>query len=655
MKHLFNVNLNRIGVFILSVLFSLSGYAEDYPDLHEILDSQIGNDVIDIPFGTYSLDLENKGTYTFRNLKDVMIKGNGSTVVCNFQKKAILFSGCENVVFSDLIIDYDPPCSTQGTITAINDNGRNLEVEIHEGYPMVDPLIAQGRVELYDNETRELIRNYTTTSIPSGSIEILGGRKLKFNINNISSEYKVGDFIVFDNTPAGFTAHTLELSACKNMKVEKITIYDSTCFSIIEHDSENNHYYRCVIDRKLNDPKYPQDRLRSAVADGIHSSFARKGPKVEECTIKYMGDDAIAMNGALYPVYKINEERKTIYILSKVTGINQLKMSADDGLVCINNNGSIRGRGVAERISAATNPTQAEVSECLGKFTNFVDKDKFTNGYSIKLSEWIEGVEAGDALYSNDRTGKGFEIINNDVGHNRSRGILVKASDGIVRGNTITSCAMSGIAVALEIYWMSSGLPCNLDINNNTIQDCMYNANMGSTPLPAALSVSCHAPNGRLGEVGSFENISIHRNIVKDCPMPCVFLNGIDGGYYYKNTIEPAGWTRNHGSGFLIPNTREYYEKNVRGIIKDQDPSGITKNTEEYKNSGILINESGYVSCPGNEEDNNLIVYDMSGREVLSDVFRYSSNVSVNSLEKGIYIINVGSEDKFYSRKYIVR
>lgn len=659
-------NFMKRSKLLLLALIAHIAYSQDdiiYDgDLRAVLDAQKGQSAITIPKGTYLLDMTgNNGAYVFSGLKDVQINGNGALVICNYQKQAFTFSNCENVTFSDLAIDYEPPCSTQGTITDISGNeSQNLEVQIHDGYPLVNPSYGQDRVQIYDRNNRELIQDFFTCQINS-QIEVNAEeRKVTCKLDKgKNGVYEVGDYIVFNNLPANHTGHTIIVRNCKDMKFDKITVYDSSAFSILETECDNSHYYQCVLDRRTNDPRRTEDRLRAGVADGIHSKYATKGPTIEECTLRYMGDDPVAINGNFYPVYKIVQNRKTIYVLSSES-LNNVKFKKEDNIVIVNNNGSKRGSGVASNVTAATTPTAAEKEACFGMLDNVRDKDGFGTGIAVIFDndEWenVKETAVGDVLYSDDRIGNGFKVINNYVGHNRSRGILIKAGDGVIQGNTIVRTTGSAIALAPEFYWMEAGLSKNVDISNNTIETCMYGESEPWAFQAAALTVVCQSPKGPLGEVGAFHNIRIHRNTIKDCPKPCVFLNGIDGGSYYQNTIIPADWTRRHGMTHLIPNNSEYFTKNVRNINTDDDPASNTLPTIKKEEHLIRIDADGYIYFSDNFSGfSKLSVYNMLGDSILQDEFEYYSSISLNSLEKGLYILSVKNKNKIYTEKYVVR
>lgn len=640
-------------LFIGTLFFCCTAMADEYPSLRAVLDSQSGNAVIDIPKGTYILDLVSVRTpYSFNGKKNVAINGNGSTVICNRQSQAFNFVNCENVTFSDLYIEYDPPCSTQGTITAIS--GATWDIEIHEGYP-VDHL-ATGRVQVYGKDTRELVRNYTTTS--GNSLTKTGDRTLRLVVNNPSPSVSPGDFVALDVVAEGNTsAHTIILNSCKHMRLNNIVVYDSNCFSFLEYDCEATRYYRCQVTRKTDDPKYSVQRLRAGIADGIHSKFAKIGPTIEECTIEHSGDDCIAINGNFYPVYRVDEAEKCIYLLTTSSSLSEVRIKTADHVVCVNNNGTVRGKALAEEVGRAVpSPTRTEIDGCFGKLTSVVSSGDYRYGVKVKLDDWIEGTNVGDILYSNDRIGSGFKVINNRVGHNRSRAILIKASDGIISGNTIEGSGMSGIALAPEFYWMEAGCSSNVEIAGNTIRNCMFDANMNWTSQAGALVVVAQAPNGAIASPGTFDRIFIHDNVIEGCPRPCVMLTSIKTAYYYDNTIVPdLDMVRTHGRDFGVTNNRDVFQ--IRnGRIYTEAPDGLTEQASENEKR-VGTGENGTLSFPGLPEGKTarISVYDLTGKTVYAGAVTDRGTVSLSFLAKGIYFLSVRCDEIAFSRKVLIK
>ena len=625
---------NTIVLLFITVYCLSSVQATTYPDIREVFNSQINNAEINVPFGTYLLDLKNnQWEYIFGGKKDIVIEGNGSTIICNRQTQALLFRGCSHVTFRNFIIDYDPPCSTQGTITEISNSNRTWTVEIHDGYPTEE--FGFDRVQAYGKDTQELIPNFGTANIHNNQYTKLGERTFRFTIEGWNNNpVRVGDFVVLNALSKSSRAHTIVLESCKFMKFENITVYDSNAFSFLEYDGEANHYYRCVATRKTNDPRYP-NRLRAGVADAFHSRYAKVGPTVEECTFNYTGDDCIAINGVFYPVCSVYEKDPSISILASV-GVSDVRVKTGDSLICVANNGTIRGAAKVTRVREFI-PTSAEQQATFSKLGQVLHSSGYTRGIRITLDSFIEGTDVGDVIYSKDRTGNGFKILRNTVGHNRSRAILVKASDGIIEGNTIKNSAMSAIALAPEFYWMEAGCPSNVIIRNNTITNCMYESSMWNIYQFAAIIVVAEAPNGGIAPAGTLNNIAIYDNKIIDCPKPCIGVTSTNGLRIYGNEIRPSSWVRQHGGNLGIPNRYEIFRTATTNVVEEPDATSMPAQ-KANPNQLLVANNRVFVSGLPAGGDARLEISDLVGKKVSSQSFSLASGASIEHLQKGMFI-----------------
>ncbi len=629
--------------------------ATEIQDLRILLNSQINNKTIDIPKGTYLLDLTNgKNAFVFSAKKDITINGNGSTIICNRQNQAFQFTNCENVVFSNFIVEYDPPCASQGTIVEMSADKKTWTVELHQGYPTTG--IQTDRILVYDKENKELKQNFTTISTPHiSTISTSPTTKLQFTINNTATNpVVVGDYVSFSVYAEGNTqAHTFIITSCKNMKFENVTVYDSNCFSFLEYDGEKNHYYRCVVTRKLNDPKYPVDRLRAGIADAFHSKYATIGPIIEECKLEYTGDDCIAINGNFYPVYETNASEKSISFLTKSSNLSDVYVKTDDRFVCVNNNGAIRGRSTVVGVST-TSPTLAQRNAAFAKLVSVIDAESFTYGVKVKLDTWIDGSDAGDVIYSEDRIGSGFKVLRDTVGGNRSRAILIKSAEGIIEGCEIKNSAMSGIALAPEFNWMEAGCPKSIIVRNNTIDNCMFDSNMAWTSQFAALVVVSQAPNGSFAPAGSINNISIYGNRITNCPFPAIGITSTDGVYFANNSMIKSSWDRNHGSNFGVTNNKDLYRVNVSNFSTTIDvnpPAGL--DNRQIEESFLYIADGKiYLKDMDNVVVRKFELYNLSGKCMFSTT---NNILDVQHLPKGVYVMKILlSNNQLITNKYIL-
>ena len=155
----------------------------------------------------------------------------------------------------------------------------------------------------------------------------------------------------------------------------------------------------------------------------------------------------------------------------------------------------------------------------------------------------------GSAVCSGRKVGNGFVVKDCDFGHNRSRGILIKASRGEVTGNRITNGRMAAILVSPEFWWMEAASSSDVVIRGNIIKGCLQ------TPI----QILAPGGNGRPLPAGAHRNISILKNKMERCQWPLIQVTSTDG-LTIKNNQWPAtpepGLPRNNRDGSLLPPVR---------------------------------------------------------------------------------------------------
>jgi Glycosyl hydrolases family 28. len=544
--------------FVLVFLLGCMGVRAQLPELKPILDAQINNSVIDIPTGTYLLNNMQYGAYLFSNKNDVEIRGNGSTIICNSQELAFRFLQCTNITIKDFTIDYDPLCFTQGVIVAKDPSNLWFEIRIDTGYPVTN--IKTTRVQFYDPATRLLKRNSITTSQGHYvAFDSVGPRRFRLTKNTGWVAYEsVGDLVVLDvaSTKPNPAAHCLQLEKCVNATVEDVTIYGSNSFSFYEKDCQATHYNRCKVGRGSMPPGIPA-RLRSGNADGIHSALASVGPLVENCEVAHNGDDCIIVCGRSFPVCRIDSAAKKIYVLSR-EGLPVFYVG--DTLQRVTYAGTKAGNMKIVSITSFT-PTTADQDTIISLYPDLLFKTNYTRGTVLEVDN-LPSMSIGDVVYNENHTGKGFIIRNNKVGHNRSRGILIKSANGLVEDNEITGTAMNGILVAPEITWMGGGFANNVEIKNNKLFECMYEKTNQGMP-PGALSVWYVNGQAQIPAAGAFSQISVHHNTVEKSPYPAIVCVSVSGLTQNNNTVIPYPCnSREHGKRFGTVFTVPIWEKN---------------------------------------------------------------------------------------------
>lgn len=606
--------------------------------LKPLLDAQINNTEINIPKGTYLMDTQNGGGYTFNNLTNVTINLNGSQIICNKASNVFTLNNCSNVTIKGFSVDFDPLLFTQGIITAVDSSKKWFEFIIDSGYPLTN--IETSRTQFFNPLTRELKRNSLTVYDGSMTISAISGTTNKFRATKLytwDALESVGDLVVLSCSGTG---HAFYMYRCQNMNVEDVVLYGAPSFAFFENETNNSHYLRCKVTLNRDDLVRSSIRLRSSNADGLHSKNASKGPTIENCEITYGGDDCIAINGAMYPIYAVDVVNRTISLLSTSTSSY---LTAGDTAQLVSYAGQKLGVAKME-ITRSVTPSSTDISTFLAKYSSLQSNTNYTYGIQIRLSSVPAGLAVGDVVYSRDKTGQGFVIKNNVIGHIRSRGVLLKSSNGTVTGNTISDCEMAGIQVAPEYDWMEAGFSSNLEISNNTITNCMFGRS-STGGKAGALSVMCVGANSTIAPLGAYSKINIHDNIINSCPRPCVVITSVDKLKYNNNSISADISTiRVNGQDFGVPNNVDLWTKNITYDNLTEVSTIQDKKNKVYISDGKICGLEQFIG-------GTLLIHSLDGSLILQKPLNSDSiKLNLNNKNHGIYILSLktGTQNKSF-------
>lgn len=351
--------------------------------------------------------------------------------------------------------------------------------------------------------------------------------------------------------------HTVMLNKCYNTKLENVTVYGSNTFSFFEKEGYANEYRNCVVDRGPM-PQCIRPRLRSGNADGIHSSQARKGPTVTGCKVGHNGDDCIIVCGRSFPVGSADAAKGTIDLVTRET---HPVFRRGDRLVVVGYDGKRKGELRLVSVSRF-DPTEEQRNAVTTGYPSLLSKASYKLGFRLKVKQMPFEIGPGDVVFNADAVGSGFLVKDNEVGHVRSRGILIKGIDGVVASNRITGCAMQGILMSPEIEWMGGGFSSNVQIVGNTIEECMFERGNPRIP-PGALSLFYITGDAKVAEPGAFINITVQKNKVTGCPCPAIAVTSVDGLKMSDNEVENSKEvTRSHGERYGADTGAPVWEKN---------------------------------------------------------------------------------------------
>lgn len=510
-------------------------------DLRAFIASELaaGKTQIVIPPGRYRLKPVNGSHLRFQDLQNVEFVAKNVEMVCEATVQAIGLERCTNVTLRGLTIDYDPLPFTQGKIVALGPEKSWVEFELFEGYP--DNELVE-RIEIFNPANRELRR---ASYYGWGAFERTGPRRYRIS-KGPNYRYRppvdteqVGDLLVTNNrTPDRGGVHAVRLTGCSSVTLQDVTLYAAPTFGFLETDCTGSTYLRCRIDRRaIADDPVPRasPRLRSLNADAFHSKNAVKGPAIIECFAHWMGDDCVNINGRYY--YVAGSQGRTL----RIVAIDKPVIVPGDLVDFLPYSGGPLPQAKAVSIEPATEPLSAAEKAFLqeAKLVDMVRQQFSRNAkvYSLVLDREINP-PPGSAVCASLRIGNGFLVKNCDFGDNRSRGILIKASQGEVTGNRVHRSRMAAVLISPEFEWMEAG--CSSDV---VVKDNMFEG-IGQTPI----RILAEGGNGKPLLAGAHRNISVINNRFKDCPWPLIEANSV-AGLTLAGNVWPQRESPGHGAG----------------------------------------------------------------------------------------------------------
>ena len=496
-------------------------------DLRQFLYDEInrGEKYIVVPPGVYRVQPEsNKAHLTFSNLRDVTIVAYGVEMICLETTRAINIYQCTNFKIQGLSIDFDPLPFTQGRITQLSSDKTVHTIELSDGYPTAN-LINGNKYEIFRPDTRTL----RFGSYYSYSYTVQDSKNIKVTRSGSWQGEQVGDIIAISarHAPGGSIPHAIYVTKSDGAILEDVTLWSGNMFGFFETYSTRSQYIRCTIDRRPLENDYTtraDARIRSNHADAFHSKFADVGPKYDGCKARFMADDAVAINGSYDMVMATSGS--TIRVLGKD---NDIHVQAGDPLEIISFTGErLNDAQVVSVTKSSSGATQAEIDFLYSLGVHSGYQDSMRSIWNVVIDRSIT-LPRGSLIAASNRLGNGFVVTNCDFGYNRSRGILVKASQGLISNNRVEGSVMEAIRVAPEYWWLEAGSSIAVSIVGNTID----NSEIG-------IEVAAQGGNRQLAPAGAFKDITIQNNIVRNTSKDSIKVTSTNGLLINGNTVDKA-------------------------------------------------------------------------------------------------------------------
>lgn len=458
-----------------------------------------------IPPGVYRFGVEAPAGFylAFKHFKDFEIDATGATLIFTTPGKgSIALSSCTNVTFRGATLIRDPIPFSQGEISAVGADRKTIDVRVAQGYPVPDGhsfhLFA---LNLYDPATRRwLAEDYASDQ----NIEPLGPGSFRFHAHQAvgaHAGWDVGAHVAW----RGWGVNDILLQDCEGMKMTGITIESGAGFCMLETNGEGGNFYNYTVTYGPKPAGATEEPLMASDADAFHSFAVRRGPTLDGCRFEGMNDDGVPIHGQ----YAFVEQSQGNDLIAEVQSPPFCR--AGDALRLYDARGALAGEAkVVAAAPVAYSPATLPPEEF--RLFHRLDHPAFER---ITLDQPVAA--AFSWLIANaSANGSGFVVRNCTIRNHRGRGMLIKASDGVIENCTFEACSMGGIIIAPEMgYWNEADYARNITVRHNLLRDVDYWQEPGASQAGALSITACEhgrfvpLPGGHrqiVVEDNSFEN-----------------------------------------------------------------------------------------------------------------------------------------------------
>ena len=394
--------------------------------------------------GVYFLPRTDGSVFRLDGWKDAVVSGYGATLIltdASWNHNAFELAHCARVTLQGPTLSQNSITSYQGRVLAIGkeaDGRATCDFRPDAGYPVPPPTAPKGflggDVNIVDAKTRRLkVGNGDFYGVPG---EALGDGTFRVHFREKTLPFGVGDWLVGRYGDAPFKVF---LNDSRDCTVKDVTMLRNGFANIREDGGGGNHILHCVWKPGPRPAGATEEPLVTNAADGLHSTGAEPGPDIENCVFDGVFlDDCIAIHGGFQAVK--SAQGPTLIVADGYGGLtvgDPARLSNDKGFF-----GEAMVMGLKDNGDKTTTVT--------------LDRD---------LS-----VPAGVKISNPRHNGAGYKIVGCRLGGTRSRGILVKADNGLIQNNVIEGCGQAAISIGPEYYWNEADYAHSVTVAGNVLR-----------------------------------------------------------------------------------------------------------------------------------------------------------------------------------------
>lgn len=450
----------------------------------------------------------------FDGMKNLIIDGNGATLMFHGEMTTIAMEHCENLNLQNIHVDFERPAGSEITYTKVSEGAVEATLHRDTRYDIVN-----GRMSLYGEGWRSN-RNHCIQYDPQKETFTYCR---DWDVLAASKAQEVTPGTVRFTTPAGFLPKTGNTLTIRDIIRDQVGMFileskDITLSRVYMHYMHGlgivSQYSRNItMDKVKCMPREGSGRLLAASADMMHFSGCSGKVKVDSCYFAGAQDDPINVHGTnLRAIEKIDSKTLRLrFMHGQSYGFNAY----------------FAGDTVAFVSASTMQRFEKARVESVKRISDKVVEVRFDKEIPTTL-------EINHDCVENLTCTPEVEISNNYFTRTSTRGTLMTTPRKVViENNTYYKTGMSAILIEGDAEgWYESGPVCDVLIRNNTFIDCAYSGGPGNAIIalhPSNTSINADRPVHR--------NVRIENNVFKTFDYPVLYAKSTAQLTFKGNTI----------------------------------------------------------------------------------------------------------------------
>jgi hypothetical protein len=504
------------------------------------LNSKADNTILQVSPGTYFVNAPTpsmRAHVILPSMSNIVLDMTSTTLIAESRTGGGIYAaGLINTTLIGLTLKYASPPSNSAVIVAIDKTAATIDITVELGHPTED-FIAGSVSSCNVFEASSRLRRPLTYDIYISSISSSTNGIYRLNVSNSGqlAGVIVGDLLGC-RVPNG--QMTVLLDGVINSTLKDIALFGGPCFGILESGGSRNSYINVSIrfpDPPLNATTRP---LLSTSADGLHSSGARIGPRIDSIVFEGMDDDGIAIHGKFSLVTDAHNGSLWLADIPNSLQIGDALALYDPTFASSPTPEPPTYRPTLFTILSIS-PAASNYKPPFNISKTMPSQKLPANSYTVvtlntssSSSFFPIGITFDWVVANTNAVGSYYSIRNATIRNHRARGMLLKGSHGIVENSSITNSSLGGIIITPELYWEEASFAQNVSLRNNTIT-------LTSSGIQSygGIALGAVAPNNQLAISPGHSLITIEDNILIDAGYSPIWLNAAGNVTLRRNIL----------------------------------------------------------------------------------------------------------------------